>query len=161
MPLRCLTPGGPRLSPPPGGLEPAGGPAHAGGEGGPAAPPGASPSPGGQGSGGGRAAPASRPLSSPFPRSRLLCAEPGRQRAPAAAELTGARGDRPRQRRCSEGGSAEPRPLPSPRRCLARKHRDGLTDTRRAEGRGLGGRLCSSSPPCTMLRSRQCPPAAP
>lgn len=133
---------------------------HRRGGGGAAAPPGASPSSGGQGSGGDRAAPASRPLSSPFPRSRLLCAEPGRQRAPAAAELTGARGYRPRQRRCGAGGSRG-RSRHQGAAWHRNTDRDGLTDARSAERRGLGGRLCSSSPPCTMLRSRQRPPAAP
>lgn len=63
----CLWPGGPGRSPRPGNRS----------RGSLCGSAGASPSPGGQGSGAGRAAPASRPLSSPFPRSRLLCAEPG------------------------------------------------------------------------------------
>lgn len=126
MPVRPLTPGGPRSSPParaggsqPGGAEQGGDPGKtpvrraAYAEGGVWR----SPFPGGQRERrreGGRAAPTSLLSARPPPPSLAppslapaFCApEPGRQRAPTAAALTGAPGHRLRERRCREGGSS-------------------------------------------------------
>lgn len=185
MPVRPLTPGGPRSSSPPGRAAPSlGAQSRVGtlvkrrcaeqrtrrgvcGE---------ARSREGRGSGGGKEAEQPPPLllsARPPPPSLAppslapaFCApEPGRQRAPTAAALTGAPGHRLRERRCREGGSSSRGCSRNQGAARHRRARTHTTHTHRhtqsADRLGLGGRLCSSSLPCTMLRSRQRRPAAP
>lgn len=100
----------------------------------------------------------------PPPPAPLFSPEPGRQRAPNAAALPGAPGRWLRERRCGEGGSSSrgcARNQGAARRAHTHAHTHTLHTLTHAPHTQLGGRLCSSSPPCTMLRSRQRLPAAP